>query len=1316
MKLKKGICIILLFFFCQLEAKVINPILKHYNMNNGLVDNYVTAIHQDQQGYIWIGTRLGVNRFDGYQFKTYGGNIDNVRIRSMSSDNNGNLFLATTNGLFVYDREHDNFKAFDSLRVESENVSLCKFDQDNYLWTIDMNGVIRSYGPEFEYLESYTSDSSLGYTDFCIDRNNQLWLCDYFGNLLSLDRVSGKKKSYYLFKGNEKELSHKLYRLVPSDYSDKIYVAYEKDDVKIFHTKTKSYEDINIQKHYGRSILINDIIEVSEDIIWIGTNMGVIIYDIKRNEYSEITYSSSNSYSLQSQGVRNLFQDNEGNIWMGSHQNGISYYSSQQFDILYPSDNDGSIACSVICDIRQDNYGNIWVASEDNGISVLDKSTGEFVNYTNLPYLDICSITIHDNKLWICYYIHGLESYNLKGEKLKSYVLGTREAMVNNHMYALQTLSDGTLLVATANGLFKYIEDQDEFVFIQEPISGNQYYTIKEDSIDGRVWYAGFYCNLNDLKSGQNRFSNQYSFNSDELNNDFVIDMTNDCQGNAWYLFRRAGIVKYDREKKQSIKMTGLEIPANQLLRIVADNNDKVWISSMSGLVCVGINDGKVIVYNDAHGLLTKQFNYRAALKDSEGELYFGTNMGVVRLSPESFFMQPNKTHVYVTSIDYYDRKKNIVETLASHSIGQEVSLDYFQNTFDIYLSTLSYQRLGAMRFAYQLNKNGWTDVHSNMISFIGLAPGSYLLTIKVLDNNGEDVTETPLRIKLRIQSPWWSSNLAYILYSIVILGFAFIQIQRYRKKQKLKLQQQLKDYEIEKEKELYQTKINFFYNIAHEIRTPVTLVKTPLEHLIKYAKICDRGYKSLLMMDRNVDRLLNLVNQLLNFRSAENQGGSQLCFRHEDVSALLSSVIELFHDTMESEGRQLNISLPEGSLYADVDREAFGKILFNLLSNAVKYGEHMVSVCLSKIEKEDVFYIDVSNDGIHIPSEDYDKIFEPFYRNEEASHVQGTGLGLSLTKFLVTLHNGSIQLIESNDVKTTFRVILPLHQENVLSDDKAGEVEEPVQIGSLEKEGEGTKLYTALVVEDDKEMGLYIVSLLAPLYNVQIAQDGKQAMEIIKGQSVHLVISDVLMPIMDGYELLKAIKSDENICHIPVILLTAKSSIPERLKGIEMGADAYIDKPFSADVLLAQASNLIANRESIRKFYFKSPFANMKAVNVSKEDEGFLDSLNNVINEHLDDVDLSVNSLADYMNMSRASFYRRVNAISNTSPNDLVRIARLKKAAELLLTTDMKIYEVSEAVGFRSQSYFWSSFIKHFGLSPSKYAKVNRNQGPKRT
>ena len=371
------------------------------------------------------------------------------------------------------------------------------------------------------------------------------------------------------------------------------------------------------------------------------------------------------------------------------------------------------------------------------------------------------------------------------------------------------------------------------------------------------------------------------------------------------------------------------------------------------------------------------------------------------------------------------------------------------------------------------------------------------------------------------------------------------------------------------------------------------------------------------------------------------------------------------------------------------------------MISNAVKYSKSYITIQLLIDKEKDYFTIDFENDGSYIPPKDLNNVFEPFYRSENTLRIQGTGLGLSITKFLVTLHNGDVRVLHSDHEKTIFRLSMPIKQEKVISIDENKE-----EVNQDLFDSEPRSHYAVLVFEDDKAMSDYINSLLAPIYHVFLADNGKVALKILDEQKIHLIISDISMPVMDGYELLHVIKSNSEKSHIPIILLTGKATIQDKLKGMEMGADAYIEKPFSADVLLVQISNLLSARENLREFYFNSPITNMSSASFSKADEDFLNKLNDIINEHIDDVNLNVNTLADLMNMSRPTLYRKINTISRTSPNDLIKIARLKKAAELLVKDNMKIYEVSEAVGFKSQSYFWTSFIKHFGVSPSKYVK----------
>ena len=592
-----------------------------------------------------------------------------------------------------------------------------------------------------------------------------------------------------------------------------------------------------------------------------------------------------------------------------------------------------------------------------------------------------------------------------------------------------------------------------------------------------------------------------------------------------------------------------------------------------------------------------------------------------------------------------------------------------------------------------------------NIVYFTDLHPGSYTFEVKAanLANSwGDDIT----RLHITVLPPWWTSTTAYVIYAFFFLVMIVYLIFSWQKKERRNMAYNMQIFESKKEKELYQAKIDFFINIAHEIRTPLTLIKNPLERLLKSDKIGEKENNSLILMDKNVSRLLSLVNQLLDFRKTEIEG-YRLNFVHTEVVSLLSETAKRFQDIATENNLLLNLDLSVQELYVFVDREALTKIMSNLFSNAVKYAAKSIVVRLHLSSDYESFMIDFINDGFPVPIDMRDKIFEPFYRIKGNEDKPGTGLGLPLARSLAEMHHGILELVDFQNNQTMFRITLPVKQTGAVktTDEESQPQTSLPKITYTCEEGRPT----VLIVEDNKEMSAFIADEVNENYNVLVAGNGSEALDWLKKQSVQLIISDVMMPVMDGFALLQHVKADIEFSHIPIILLTAKNTMQSRLEGLELGADAYIDKPFSTSLLMAQISNLLSNRDNIRKFYFNSPIANMKSMAYTKADEGFLEKLNEIINEHIGNPDLDVNMIADLMHLSRPTLYRKIRAISDLTPNELIKISRLKKAAELLLQGNMKIYEISDAVGFSSQSYFWSAFIKQFGVSPSKYAKENR-------
>ena len=519
-----------------------------------------------------------------------------------------------------------------------------------------------------------------------------------------------------------------------------------------------------------------------------------------------------------------------------------------------------------------------------------------------------------------------------------------------------------------------------------------------------------------------------------------------------------------------------------------------------------------------------------------------------------------------------------------------------------------------------------------------------------------------------------------------------------------------MEKFEQEKEREIYHAKIDYLTNVAHEIRTPLTLIKGPLENIILKKKVDAETREDLNIMKQNTERLLNLTNQLLDFRKTESQG-FRLNFAKCNITEVLKETHLRFTSLAKQKGLEFTLQLPETDFYAHVNQEAFTKIISNLLNNAVKYSEHYIHVSLEVTEGDEsnVFRIRTVNDGVIIPREMREEIFQPFVRfneREDGKVTTGTGIGLALSRSLAELHQGTLAMGEEEN-SNTFCLTLPIVQDMTITLTPETKAEpEPVSEVPVEVE-QGEKKDnrpTVLVVEDNPDMRAFVVRQLSKEYAVLSAVNGAEALKMLDGNYVNLVVSDVVMPVMDGFELCKTIKSDLNYSHIPVILLTAKTNIQSKIEGMELGADAYIEKPFSVEYLQACASNLIQNREKLRRTFAQSPFVAANTMALTKADEDFIKRLNEVILANLNNPEFSMDDIADSLNMSRSNFYRKIKGVLDLSPNEYLRLERLKKAAQLLKEGEGRVTEICYMVGFNSPSYFAKCFQKQFGVLPKDF------------
>jgi signal transduction histidine kinase/DNA-binding response OmpR family regulator len=640
--------------------------------------------------------------------------------------------------------------------------------------------------------------------------------------------------------------------------------------------------------------------------------------------------------------------------------------------------------------------------------------------------------------------------------------------------------------------------------------------------------------------------------------------------------------------------------------------------------------------------------------------------------------------------------------------MAKQIILPYDNNSIVLEFDALSYEEPNRNRYMYMLenfDKDWVNNENSNTASYTNLPPGQYTFRVKGA-NNDNKWNEQGASIKVKILPPWWRSVPAYIFYALCAVGFILFIIRYFIAKSNRKLDRHMEEYRIEKEKEVYQSKISFFINLIHEIRTPLSLIKLPLDKLTEKQQDNTKSSNYLMVINKNVNYLLDIVNQLLDFQKIENQN-IQLILKEENINSLLQEIYTQFIYSVELKHINLIISFPQNEILALVDKEKITKIIINLLGNAIKFTKTKIELRLESFDER--LEIRVIDDGPGIRNEEKVRIFDVFYQSEAKNNTNtGTGIGLTFSKMLAENHKGSLSLSDNDWGGASFVLSIPkLYNEDksVVPVVQTKNIPEPSDTSNSDSDTTGLfKDFCILLVEDNVELLNMVADSLAPFFSILKSGNGKEALTILSENSVDLIVSDVMMPEMDGFELSKTVKSDINYSHIPVVLLTAKVTLDAKIEGMEYGADAYIEKPFSIRQLHKQIENLLKLRLSLQKIITTSPSSSAINITMPRKDREFIEKLHSEIEKHITEPDFSVDTIAETMFMSRSSFYRKMKGITGLPPNDYLRTFRLNKAAELLHEGELSISEIREQVAFCSPSYFTKCFKVQFGVLPKDY------------
>ncbi|KQO30735.1 histidine kinase [Flavobacterium sp. Leaf82] len=1311
----------LLLFFSLFSINFIQAqeyYFKHFQVEEGLSNNTVLTSLQDEDGFMWFGTKDGLNRFDGYRFKTYRSNADPIHslgsnyIQSLH-EYKGVIWVGTDKGLYQYDKRTDQFTVLNE--AINDRINDINHDKNGNIWFISGN-ILYKYSTTKKETKTFNPNKYFVATSISRDANGQIWA----SSLNKIYRYSEENLSFENIPITHPEASGN-FRITIIYALDKnnIVIGTQDDGVLIYNIQNKTTSSLEFSTK--NPVYVRQFKKKDNDELWIASESGVYVYNLKTKSSVNLRKNYNDPYAISDNAAYSITIDKENGIWVGTYFGGINYHQKQytQFKKYFPQKGQNSISGSAVREIHKDDKGDLWIGTEDAGLNRFNPKTQQFTSYlpngskSGVSYYNIHALMPRKDKIWVGTFEHGLDVLDRNlGTVIKHYSANNPSSgLHSNFIFSFYETKKEELIVITTMGLYRYNETADNFDILKTFPETIHYTNYQEDS-DGNCWAGSYRDGLfyyNPKTKKKEVFVYDYK-NLNGISNNSINYIFEDSAKNLWFATEN-GLNLFDKKTRTFKKFTTKDgLPSNVVYSILEDDAKNLWLTTSKGLVKFSPNDKGVKIYTTANGLLSDQFNYASAFKDSNGTMYFGNLNGMISFNPKNFTKNKYTPSIFITNLQINNKdivaNKNDSPIKNSISHLDELELDNNQTSFNLEFASLNYTAPELTEYWYKLENvnNDWVYLErNNKVFFTELAPGDYVFKVKSLNSFG--VWSKEIELKIRILPPFWASSYAYFFYFLLICGSFYYIIKYSQNVTQIKNNRKIKHLNDEKEKEIYQAKIDFFTNVAHEIRTPLTLIKGPLEKLLVMEHVLPEVPQNLSIMKKNTSRLLKLVNELLDFRKSEI-GGLKLTFVEANISSMVRNLHLRFSQLIEERGIEFELELGDKDIFAFVDKEAFKKILSNLMSNAIKYSKDKASITLFRDEKK--LTLMVKNDGNQIPFHLKDKIFEPFFRVDNMDTTSGTGIGLSLAHSLTQLHNGNLQLIADSKVNI-FELVVPLRQEEEFmfyNEHENEEIENESKIIENENKNERPQL---LIVEDNEDLLNFIATELSAFYTILMADNGESALKIIHNENIQLIISDISMPVMDGITLCKEIKANLETSHIPVILLTAKNSLKSQIDGLGAGADAYIAKPFSMDYLKVQVNNLIENRKQIMNYYASSPLSHIKSIAHNKTDEKFLKKLDDEILKNITDPDLSVESLAEIMNMSRSTLYRKIKDISNLSPNELINIVRLKRAAELLLNENFKMYEIAEKVGYKSQTSFGRNFQRHFSMTPSEYIAMNK-------
>lgn len=1325
----------------------------HISVNEGLSQSTVYAITQDHDGFLWFGTRGGgLNRYNGYEFQVMKNDPDDAfslsdnEVISILEDSHGVLWVGTRKGgLNRYDRTRDTFTRFSFSNETSRNERIQStvhiiFENSDGKLFVGLNNGIAEYNREEDSFKNVISDISepvLGVTGICEDNAGNMYFSSY-DRLIKYNASSEDTEFLYYTIDPYRDIGG---RIIPMlfDSRENLWIA-TADGIKIVEIspKLRFREDSPLPEEIPESFsYVRSIRETSDGKLWFGTINGLYSFDYAEGHFAEYKSEPDDPYSLGRNSVYAIFEDMVGSLWIGTWS-GVNMYDPRKYHFTHfqhQINDPNSLNFNYVSSFQEDKE-RIWIGTEDGGLNYMDKKSGRFRAYTyseddpeSLRNNNVKTIYMDsNNNLWVGTMYGGLSLFNRETGRFTHFI-------EDQAVYDILELPHDILWIGTKSGLkemdltSRRVRNPGSQRTIDE-ILGKIFITQLFSGSDGLVWIGTMNDGLFRYDPDQGQLDSFSYHNNDtaSLSSDYIITICEDNQSNIW-IGTNNGLNLY-RPQSSSFSRYGRNIGLgdNVINGLLSDDKDNLWIATNKGLYRYHHKSGNIAHFDYKDGLQSNEFSRAGCYKSSTGEMYFGGIEGFNVFSPDQIGRNMDKPRVVITDFKIHNLsvpqgEKN--SPLVNHISDMEhITLTYKQSSFSFDFIVLNYLNPKENSYSYKLEgyEDNWSEPGtSRTATYMNLNAGHYTFRVRG-SNNNRIWEEADTAIDIHIKRPFWSNPIAFLFYILLLIGllFALVRIVQYRTEKENELIQE----QVEKEglREINRMRLQFFTNISHEFRTPLTLISGPLDKLMSSKYEYQKEYLYDLIKS-NVNRMLRLVNQLMDFRKIENEK-MPLRIKKGNMDELVCQIVLGFEDLANRKMIELKYEA-DSRLFRGTeqwfDEGIIDKVVYNLLSNAFKFTpeQGIIEVRLS-LESHKAILI-VEDTGKGITREKVTRIFERYYSESTENYV-GTGIGLSLSKRLIDLHRGDILVKSEQGMGSTFVVSIPIGKDDftfeefqtdldIQIDDRSSLDAEHLTIPLSNSVGE-SKLsgQTMLIVEDNSELSVYLSDHFSD-YNTMVAENGRLGLEIAREKLPDIIISDIMMPEMDGLELCRMVKQDFLTSHIPVVLLTAKSAVEQKIEGLGIGADAYLDKPFDSEYLTVVVKNLLDQRRMLREKYleYAETDADLDSDILTGPDKNFIEIVDETIQAHISDSEFSIEHLMKALNMSRSQVYRKFKQLVNKNPSEYMRIVRLKHAISLLKKREHNVNEIALLSGFGNVSYFITIFKKHYGMPPGKYMESNQ-------